>query len=188
MTAKDQRIRKFTLIITGYPVALIAVALAINYFAFGIQPLHVALPSNEVVTALVVAAISLLLNHTWLMTTTELTRLNYDMHASHEEWKEAGARKEDVPKRGWVELERRHNAHRNATENTVYFGLLALTISIASPSILAAQVWIIGFAVSRLGYTYSALRGRSGLRGIFMSVSLLSLYGLAGYLGLALII
>jgi uncharacterized MAPEG superfamily protein len=187
LTDKDQRIRKFTLIVTGYPVALIAVALAVNFFAFGIQPLHVALPSNEVVTALIIAAILLLLNHTWLMTTTELIRLNYDMYASHEEWIEAGARKEDVPSRGWVELDRRHNAHRNATENTVYFILLALMISIASPSILAAQVWIIGFAVGRLGYTYCALRGRSGLRGIFMSVSLLSLYGLAGYLGLVLI-
>lgn len=188
MVDDNKRIRKFTLIIIGYPIALILMSLLFNLFAFGVEPLKVALPSRDVLVTLVISSMLLLFNHSWLMTSTELTRLNYKMYASPEEWDEAGARKEDVSNDGWVELERRHNAHRNATENTVYFGLLALMICFVTPVVIAAEVWIIGFAIGRLGYTFSALRGNAGLRGIFMSISLLSLYGLAGYLGLSLIV
>jgi uncharacterized MAPEG superfamily protein len=182
MTDSQKRIRKFTLIITAYPVALILISMGLNFLAFGVAPLVVALPSADVVYALAIAGILLLLNHTWLMTATELTRLNYGISASHEEWAENGNRKQDVVEQGWIELDRHHNAHRNATENTVYFALLAFAVSMVSPSILSAQIWTIGFAVARLGYTYSALRGKSSLRGLFMSLSLLALYGLASYL------
>lgn len=188
MTDDQKRTRKFTLILIGYPIALIIIGLVLNLLVFGVQPIQAALPTDDVLTALVIAAILMVINHSWLMTTTELTRLNYKMYASKEEWIEAGVRKEDVSSDGWVELDRRHNAHRNATENTVYFGFLALLICFITPVVLTAQVWIIGFAVGRLGYTYSALRGQSGLRGIFMTISLLSIYGLGGYLGLSLII
>lgn len=188
MLDNEKRIRKFTMILIGYPIALIIIALVLNMFVFGVEPLLVALPAPSVLTALIISAILLLINHSWLMTTTELTRLNYKMYASQEEWDEAGVRKEDVSSKGWIELDRRHNAHRNATENIVYFAMLAVMISLISPTILAAQIWIIGFAIGRLGYTFSALRGQSGLRGIFMTISLLSLYGLGGYLGLSLIV
>lgn len=181
-------IQKFTLIIIGYPVALIIIGLLLNLFTFGVEPMQMALPSRNLFVTLIISSILLLINHSWLMTTTELTRLNYKMYASPEEWDEAGARKEDVSNDGWVELDRRHNAHRNATENTVYFGLLALMICFVTPVEFAAQIWITGFAIGRLGYTFSALGGNAGLRGIFMSISLLSLYGLAGYLGLSLIV
>jgi uncharacterized MAPEG superfamily protein len=185
MTDSEKRIQKFTLIILAYPFALILVGVALNVFAFGVDPPIVALPSAYIVCALGIAAVLLVLNHTWLMTATELTRLNHNMYASHEEWAENGARKEDVTQRGWIELDRHHNAHRNATENTVYFGILAIVVSVISPSVLAAQIWFISFAIARLGYTFSALRGRSGMRGIFMSLSLLALYGLASYLALS---
>lgn len=187
MLNNEKRIQKFTFILIGYPIALVIIALALNQFVFGVEPLRVALPSNDVLAALIISSILLLINHSWLMTTTELTRLNYKMYASQEEWIEAGVTKEDVSSEGWIELDRRHNAHRNATENSIYFGLLAVLICFVSPSILAAQIWIVGFAIGRLGYTYSALRGLSGQRGIFMTISLLSLYGLGGYLGLSLI-
>ncbi len=187
-TADHSRIRTFTLVIVAYPVALLVASLGLNLFALGVEPMVVALPAREVIWALGVAGALLALNHTWLMTTTELTRLNYGMYASHEEWAENDARKEDVVDAGWTELDRRHNAHRNATENTVPFVLLALVVSMGSPSMLAAQVWIVGFAFARLGYTLAALRGRSGWRGVFMSLSLLTLYGLASQFVISLML
>ena len=72
------------------------------------------------------------------------------------------------------ELERRHNTHRNTTENTIYFTLLALVFVLVSPTTVAAQAWIVGFAVARLGYTYSYLAGKDDVRGLFMSLSLLA--------------
>lgn len=187
MTDREQRIRKFTIIILAYPVVLIAVGLGLNLFALGVEPIVVAMPAQGIVRALIIAGVLLVLNHTWLMTTTELVRVNYNMYASPEEWADNHARKEDVADRGWIELERHHNAHRNATENTVCFVFLAMVVSVVSPSVLAAQVWIIGFAVARLGYTLAALRGRSDWRGLFMSLSLLALYGLTSYLAIGLI-
>jgi uncharacterized MAPEG superfamily protein len=186
MTGSEKRIQTFRLIILAYPVVLILGSLSLNAFAFGVEPPVVVLPSIQVVCALVISTVLLVFNHTWLMTATELTRLNYNIHASHEEWAQNDARKEDVAQQGWIELDRHHNAHRNATENTVYFVFLAFVVSMVSPSILATQIWFIGFAVARLGYTFSALHGKSGLRGIFMSLSLLALYGLASYLALSL--
>ena len=89
---------------------------------------------------------------------------------------------------GLRELERRHNAHRNTTENVVYFIILALVFVIVSPPTIATQVWIIGFAVARLGYTYSYLAGRDNVRGLFMSLSLLAMYGMASYLAISLVV
>lgn len=187
MAINKARKRKFTLIILFYPVVLIAISLCLNVFWFGITTLHVALPSPTIISAVLISGFLLTLNHTWLMTATELTRLNHGIYASPEEWIEKAARKSDVSEHGWIELERHHNAHRNATENTVVFMFLMFTFSLISPASLAAQVWIIGFGVARLGYTYCALRGKSDLRGLFMSLSLAALYGLAGYMLLSLI-
>ena len=146
------------------------------------------MPSVEIITALVLSAVMLLINHTWLMTTTELTRLKYNMHATPEEWAASKYGKDDVSQEGVQELERRHNAHNNATENTVHFVLLSLLVCIVSPAALMAQVWFLSFAIGRLGHTFSYLSGRDGLRGIFMSVSLISLYGLSSYLLLSLVV
>lgn len=92
MLDNEKRIRKFTMILIGYPIALIIIALVLNMFVFGVEPLLVALPAQGVLTALIISTILLLINHSWLMTTTELTRLNYKMYASQEEWDEAGVR------------------------------------------------------------------------------------------------
>ncbi len=187
MTDRESRVRRFTLIILAYPVVLILIGIGLNLFLFGFGPPVIALPTMAIVWALIVACTLLVFNHTWLMTATELTRLNYNIYASHEEWIQNNARKEDVSERGWTELERHHNAHRNTTENTVYFIILASLLSVVSPSVFAAQLWFIGFSVARLGYTFGALRGNSGLRGLFMSLSLLSLYGLTSYLVLSVL-
>lgn len=170
------------LIVTLYPVAVLLVSLALNVFAFGVNPYVAALPSAWCMRALVIAAVLLAVNHTWLMTATELTRGRFKMHATPEEWAASGTSPEDAPREGIRELERHHNAHRNTTENTVYFIFLAVVFVLTSPSTAAALVWITGFAVARLGYTYSYLRGRDGVRGLFMTLGLLAMYGMASHL------
>lgn len=180
--------RKVAVIILAYPNALVAVSLAINLFALGIRPALVALPSTDVLLALSLSVILLLITHTGLMTSTELTRLRHDMKATPEEWAASKTTRADILEIGWHELERHHNAHRNATENIVYFPLLALVFCLISPGSLAAWVWILGFALGRFGHASAYLMGWDGLRGVFMSVSLTALYGMAGYVLLALLI
>ena len=179
------RIRRLVL---GYPLALIAAATLANYLLLGVAPLTVALPSPAVITALAICGTLLLLNHTWLMTSTELTRLNHDLSATPEEWRNSGRSRANASRQGEEELERRHNAHRNTTENVVYFAILALPFAFASPPPLTALVWIISFGAARLGYTYCYLTANTAGRGVFMSASLLALYGMAGYLVLGSLI
>ena len=181
---KERKTRTATLV-KAYPFILILAGIAINLFLFGVEPLVVAPPSPDSIVALTIAAVLLVGNHTWLMTITELTRVRFDMAATPEEWAKKSKNRQDVPGRAWDELERRHNAHRNTTENVNYFAFLALVFVFVSPATLAVQVWAIGFGAARLGYTYSYLAGKTGARGIFMSLSLLALYGMASYLVIA---
>lgn len=187
MTEDAFRRIKIARIVTAYPFALILLAVVANLLVFGMRPVVVALPSIEVMGTLIVASTLIVINHSWLMTTTELTRVHHGMAASPEEWAKIGRRPEDVTPAARIALERRHNAHRNTTENAVYFALFAPVFALVSPPALAAQVWIVGFAVARLGYTYAYLAERTGMRGIFMSASLLSLYGMTSYLVIGLV-
>ncbi len=177
-----------TLLVKIYPFALIAISALIDVLVFGIQPFVIALPSPEIINALIIAAVLLMVNHSWLMTVTELTRGKFGLATTPEEWEAKGGRPQSIEQDARDALERRHNAHRNTTENAVYFVLLAAVIAIVSPAALMAQVWIVGFAVARLGYTYSYLSAQTGLRGMFMSLTLLSLYGMASYLVLAMFV
>ncbi len=171
----------------AYPLGVLLIGVALNLFVFGVKPASVAVPSTESFLALVISAVLLVINHTWIMTTTELTRVRFKMYSTPEEWAASGTSRKDAPEEGLVELERRHNAHRNITENTVYFVLLALVFALASPPSVAALVWIVGFAVARLGYTYSYLAGKDAARGLFMSLSLMAMYGIASYLAMSLV-
>ena len=54
----------------------------------------------------------------------------------------------------------------------------ALAVSFASPDIGAAQLWILAFALARLGHGLGYLTGHDGLRGLSMSLGLIALYGL----------
>ena len=173
-------------IVMAYPVGVLLVGVVLNLLVFGVNPAAVASPSAEYIYALVIAAVLLAINHTWLMTSTELTRVRFNMYSTPEEWAASGTSRQDASEEGLRELERRHNAHRNTTENTIYFILLALILVLVSPTTLAAQAWIIGFAVARLGYTYSYLAGKDGARALFMSLSLLAMYGIASYLVMSL--
>jgi uncharacterized MAPEG superfamily protein len=187
MDHDENRKRRFTLIMLAYPFALLLLAVAANLWLFGVGPLEVALPSRDIVIALALGTAVLIANHTWLMTSTELTRLEFGLHATPEEWQASGRQAGDASSRGMQELARRHNAHRNATENTVCFALAALVLSVVTPAPVAAQVWIAGFVVGRLGHSYGFLSGRDDIRGLFMSVSLISLYGAISYPVLSLV-
>ncbi|MEP3246902.1 MAG: MAPEG family protein [Sneathiella sp.] len=187
MAQTDKRRGRVKIIILLYPVALLGISAALNGLVFGINPAVIALPALETMVALIVAAALLIINHTWLMTTTELTRLHHHIYATPEEWEGSVTTREDVSETGKDELERRHNAHRNATENSLYFIFLAVILSLVSPPVMAAQIWIAGFAVARLGYTYCYLRGLDNARGVFMSLALTALYGMASYLLLSIV-
>ncbi len=175
-TEEKKRQRRTMTIVMAYPVGILAIGVILNFFVFGVNPFVVALPSIECIRALVIAAVLLTVNHTWIMTATELARVRFKMYSTPEEWAASGTSRQDTPEEGLRELERRHNIHRNTTENTIYYILLALIFVFASPTTVAAQTWIIGFAVARLGYTYSYLAGNVSLRGLFMSLSLLAVY------------
>ncbi|MGH1412099.1 MAG: MAPEG family protein [Pelagimonas sp.] len=182
----DARKKKFRTIIIVYPFALIGIAAIINTIAFGVTPISPALPSESVVTAAIISAVILLATHSWLMTRTELTRLRYDLYSTPEEWAARGRDPKKASQFGLSELARHHNAHRNMTENTVHFAVLAGLLSIVSPSQWAAELWFLGFALGRLAHGFCFVTGNDGARGIAMSVSLMSLYGMATYLLLAL--
>lgn len=188
MAIEDGRKQRISKIILAYPVVLLLIGLLVNLFAFGVNSAVIALPDRDVVAAVSVAAILLVINHTILMTSTELIRLKYGMQATPEEWAQSQTSIEDVSQEARQELERRHNAHRNATENTVYFGLLTFVFCLISPSHLAAYVWMLSFAIARVGHAYSYLSGRDGARGVFMSLGLVSLYGMASYVAVSLLV
>ena len=119
-------------IVKAYPLGVLIIGVVLNLFVFGVNPFAVALPSTECIYALVIAAVLLAINHTWIMTTTELTRVRFKMYSTPEEWAASGTSRQDAPEEGLRELERRHNTHRNTTENTIYFTLLALVFVLGS--------------------------------------------------------
>ncbi|MBT3306227.1 MAG: MAPEG family protein [Alphaproteobacteria bacterium] len=186
MHKEDKQKRRNKAIVAAYPLCVLLIGVVVNLFVLEVKPPIVALPSDEGVISLIIAAVLLVINHTWLMTTTELTRVRFEMYATPEEWAASGTRRQDAPEEGLRELERRHNIHRNTTENVIYFIFLAFIFILVSPTNLTVQVWIIGFAVARLGYTYSYLTGRNNARGLFMSLNLLAIYGMASYLVISL--
>ena len=187
-TEEMKRQKRTMSIVVIYRIVVILLSVALNIFVFEVHPFVVTLPSNELFQTLIIATVLLVLNHTWLMTATELTRVRFKMYSTPEEWLASGTNRGDATKKGISELERHHSTHQNTKENVVYYVLLALIFVFSSPPIIVATVWLVGFAVARLGYTYSYLYGKDNARGLFMSLSLLAVYGLASYLVMSLII
>ena len=169
-------------VILVYPVVLLLISLSLNYFLFGVKSCVIALPSIEHIRSIIIAAVLLTINHTWIMTATELVRAKFKIHSTPEEWEKKGSNYNDVAEEGVRELKRHHDTHLNTTENTIYFILLALPFIFVSPPAAAITVWFIGYAIARIGYTYSFLSGNDGARGLFMTLGLLSMYGIASYL------
>lgn len=184
----DAKQTKATRLVLGYPWAVLLLALLINGVALEPRPWVVSLPETNRLIALCVAVILLCVNHTWLMTATELTRVKYRMFATPEEWLASGASRADVPEVGFQALERVHNAHRNTTENTVFFVLLLIPFMLSGSSLLAVCLWVPGFALARLGYTFCYLNRHDSGRGLFMSLGLLAMYGVASYPIMALVV
>ncbi len=174
-------------IIKAYPFAVFLIAMALNY-SLGIEPFYLSIPSKEIFTLIACSAIGLVINHSWIMTVTELTRNRFKIYASPEEWVSSGLNRSEITEQGSFEIDRCLNTHRNTTENVVYYILLVFVFSFASPSQLAVWAWVLTFPLARIGYTYSYFTGRDNTRGIFMTLTLLSLYGMAGYLAASLIL
>ncbi len=184
---KKSRRRTMTIVLV-YPFAILIVGIVLNIFVFEVNTYIVAFPSIELITAFIIAAVLLIINHAWLMTATELTRVRFKMYSTPEEWAASGTNSEDAPEEGVRELKRHHDTHLNTTENIVYYILLVVLFVFASPPNIAAQVWIVGFAAARLGYTYSFLSGKDNARGLFMTFSLLPMFGMASYLVISLFV
>jgi len=179
---------KIYFILLAYPIVLLLISLLLNYFLFDINPYVIALPLAEHVYAFVVAAVLLTINHTWIMTATEIVRTTFKIYSTPEEWNKSDRSEDQVSDEGARELKRCHDTHLNTTENSVYFALLAVPFIFVSPPVLVTFIWVVGYGASRLGYTYSFLHGKDGARGLFMSLSLLAIYGMASYLVVCLFI
>ena len=175
-------------IVIAYPFVIFLIAITLNVFVFNVNHFVISVPSMEYIRALVIASILLIINHTWLMTSTELTRARFKMFSTPEEWAASGRTPDEAPVEGVIELKRHHDTHLNNTENIVYYTLLCFAFIFVSPPVIAAEIFIIGYAASRLGYTYSFLSGKDGARGLFMTLSLLAMYGIASYLLISLFI
>jgi len=180
--------RRTMAIVMIYPIGILLIGVALNLLVLGVNPYVISLPSEGCMHALVIAVVLLVINHTWIMTSTELVRVRFKMYSTPEEWTASATNEKDTPELGVRELKRRHDTHHNTTENVVYFVLLSLIFTISSPTVIAAQVWIIGFAIARLGYTYSFITGKDNIRGLFMTLGLLAMYGLVSNLLISTII
>ncbi len=185
MTELDEKQKRGIRIVVAYPFVLLVMSILVNLLLLDIAAFKAGVPTEKHLWAIAIAGIAFAVNHSWLMTATEITRARYRMHATPEEWKASGTRLQDVPEPALRELERNHNAHRNANENTGYFVALLIPFVLVSPPVATTYVWLIGFALSRLGYTYGYLRGNDTVRSVFMTLGLLAMYGVASYLVLS---
>ncbi len=184
----DKKQRRIMAIVMIYPIGILLVGIVLNLFLLGVNPYVISLPSDGNMHALVVAVVLLVINHTWIMTSTELVRVRFKMYSTPEEWAASGTSEKNTTALGVRELKRRHDTHHNTTENVVYYVLLSLIFVFSSPTAIAVQVWIIGFAIARLGYTYSYLTGKDNVRGLFMTLGLLAMYGMVSNLVIGIII
>jgi uncharacterized MAPEG superfamily protein len=168
-----------------YPLLLLVMACLGNWVVFGVKPLQVGMPSTFSLAIMSISAILMCLNHTWLMTVTELTRVRYQIQTTPEEWSDSLVGRDEIPQEGWDELARARNAHRNCTENSVYFVMLGTPLLFCSANDIVS-IWMLEFAIGRLGHTYGYLTKSDVLRGLFMTISLLAMYGMATYLMFAI--
>ena len=186
MIELNQKQQKAMKLVIGYPFVLFAISFIPNLF-FIPDVVATAVPNQHIIIATAITAILFVINHSWLMTVTETTRVKYKLYATPEEWRENDLDPNNASEEAKQALERCHNAHRNTTENTIYFVVLLIPFVFFSPSTMAGYVWVVGFGVARLAYTYSYLNARDNLRGLFMTLGLICMYGLASYLILAIL-
>lgn len=184
----ESKKRMGIIIVMAYPLVILLVSIFINVYVLGINTGVVGLPSLAGMKALVIAAALLLVNHTWIMTSTELVRARFMLFATPEEREASTSKQDEVSEPGTIELDRRHAVHRNTSENVIYFVFLAILFSLSSPTDLTLHVWLLGYPISRLGYTYSYFTRNTGLRGLFMTLGLLAMYGMASNLFISIVL
>jgi len=137
-------------IIKVYPFGMLVFAIVLN-FIFGIDSIQISNPSRELLGVISFAAIILVINHSWIMTVTELTRNRYKIFASPEERILSGYDKLDVTRKGSFEIERCLNTHRNTTENIVYYILfLFCFLCITQPISSVGMEFSFSFVTPRL--------------------------------------
>ena len=186
MSDHSLRTNHSTWLIKAYPFALLLLSCLLNW-ALGLVTIEISLPSNALFGAALLASSLLVINHSWIMTETELARTRLQIFATPEEWQASGKNRDEVSTHHQFELEEYLNTHRNTTENSLYFFALASLFILANPSVIAAWLWLSLFGLARLGYSASYMYGSDSWRGVFMSLALLSIYGMASYLALCLI-
>lgn len=182
MLELSKKQKKAIIVISVYPLIVFIISILINLIIPQTIGFDTVIPSTNHLNAMICSGLLLLLNHSLLMSTTEITRARYGMYATPEEWIANGKSRKDVSEFAIRELERNHNAHRNLTENSCYFIILVIPFLLVSPPILTTYLWLIGFSISRLGHSISYLKGNDTLRGVFMTISLICLYGIASHL------
>lgn len=182
---KEQQTYKVVII---YPLALLVIVTIINYFLLEQQAVRISLPPVYALTIASFTGILLIINHSIIMTVTEIVRTRHRIHATVEEYQASGDHRDQVNQEGWLALERCHGTHRNCTENTVYFACLSTLFLFTNPGLVASCLWLGSFGLARLGHAFGYLRGRTGIRGLFMTLSLLSIYGLSVYLLMGLLL
>ncbi|NKC01230.1 MAG: MAPEG family protein [Pseudomonadales bacterium] len=165
-------------ILLVYPLVPLVVALITN-LVVGVNRLEAALPTDAMMGFVALSVLFLIVNHTWLMTHTEVTRARFGLFATPEEEAESDHSSQGVS--NTQELTRSHAAHRNLTENTVHFALALPVFLFLSPPAILAAIWLCGYATMRLGHTYFFLSGNADMRGVCMTGSLVALYGLVTY-------
>ena len=77
-TGSANRNQRTKTLVKVSPFGILLVSLLLNHFVLGVNPLLVALPSNELIAFVAIAVALLVINHSWLMTTTELTRIRFN--------------------------------------------------------------------------------------------------------------
>ncbi|MBV1911704.1 MAG: hypothetical protein KUG78_20600 [Kangiellaceae bacterium] len=50
------------------------------------------------------------------------------------------------------------------------------------------SIWLVGYSVSRLGHTFGYLIGNTGARGLFKTLNLFALLGIASYLAISIFV
>eukprot|EP01083_Nonionella_stella_P109081 317694_1 len=173
------------IIVTIYPFVILVIGVMVVHvlsiiFGIDINAFEVQLPSEAMLRDVVISAVLLTINHSWIMTSTELTRLKYGLCATSEECEKQGKDPDHASKEGLREVKRRHNIHRNTTE--LKYDLLRVIGHCFCVCItLKNCISCLDFIVSNCptGYTTAYILKNTDVRGFCMTLSLLSMYGMA---------
>lgn len=168
--------------VLAYPWVLFALAGALELWLGSPTSLAFTPPSTQGLVGVSMAGVLVLVAHSWMMTTTELTRLHHSIATTREEQQSGSVIADQASPEAREDLGRQHSAHRNLTENCASIILLVFPFLCTSPGDISALIWPLGFGIARFGHAWAYLHKNTGARGLFMSLSLLSQYAMAVHL------